>query len=136
MNVNAICLPKGWTENDLSEAIKEMSVNSIYRKKAQELSRGEYKKYSYQVQARMLIGANGKCWGWYVNEKNSILDNTISFYGCSHLFYENENDGIWSCICDFSMEWYKDKRKTLIDREQVLYCTNINEVRFGGRNPE
>lgn len=61
VNGNAICLPKGWTENDLSEAIKEMSVNSIYRKKAQELSRGEYKKYSYQVQARMLIGANGKC---------------------------------------------------------------------------
>ncbi len=30
----------------------------------------------------------------------------------------------------------KIKEKMLIDREQVLYCTNINEVRFGGRNPE
>ena len=26
----------------------------------------------------------------------------------------------------------KIKEKMLIDREQVLYCTNINEVRFGG----
>lgn len=55
MNENAICLGEGWTERDLRDAINEICFNPSYKRNAHELSKGEYRKYSYMYQARMLI---------------------------------------------------------------------------------
>lgn len=58
INGNAICLGENWTKDDLKKAIKTVCSNSVYAKNALELSRGEYKKYSYLYQAEMLITSN------------------------------------------------------------------------------
>ncbi len=55
INGNAICLEKDWSKKKLVEAINRIYKDQTFKKKANELSKGEYKKYSYQYQAKMVI---------------------------------------------------------------------------------
>lgn len=58
MNGNAVCLNEGWTSEDLIEAINMVYNDLSYRQKAVELSKNEYRKYSYLYQAEALIVNN------------------------------------------------------------------------------
>lgn len=55
INGNAICLSKDWSRENLTEAINRIYTDPIFKKRADELSKGEYRKYSYQYQAKMVI---------------------------------------------------------------------------------
>lgn len=52
---NAICLHENWTRNDLLVAIKRIYNEPQFKSNAQELSEGDYRKYSYGFQAKMII---------------------------------------------------------------------------------
>jgi len=63
MNGNAICLKEGWTNEDLAEAINVVYRDPSFKQRAVELSKNEYRKYSYLYQAEALIVNN--IWGWF-----------------------------------------------------------------------
>nr|WP_308624403.1 glycosyltransferase [uncultured Eisenbergiella sp.] len=60
INDNAICLRPNWKIERLSEAILKIYKDSAYQYRAEEVSRNEYRKYSYEEQAKAIIDKNIK----------------------------------------------------------------------------